>query len=93
MIGRVESEALERDVGTRGTPGRSTCKHLNMGDNCFTPLGEGESWWAIRHDIGKNWTLRVSGRPYQTDVRDVNVLPGRVVRPPICDPANAIIAS
>jgi hypothetical protein len=50
----------------------------------------------MRDDVGKNWTLRVSGWPYQTDVRDVNVLPelpGRDVRPPIFDPANENVAS
>jgi hypothetical protein len=39
----------------------------------------------MRDDVGKNWALRVSGWPYQTDARDVNVLrelPGRDVRPP-----------
>ena len=54
-----------------------------------------ESWRAIRDDVGKNWTLRVLGRPYQTDVRDVNGLPelrGRDVLTPIFDPANENVA-
>jgi hypothetical protein len=61
-----------------------------VGDNCSAPLRVGESWWALRDDVGKNWTLRVSGRPYQTDERDVNglhELPGWDGRPPAFDPA------
>jgi len=33
MIGRVEGEALEMHVGTRGAPGRNMCNPLNVGDN------------------------------------------------------------
>jgi hypothetical protein len=50
----------------------------------------------MRDDVGKNWTLRLSGRPYQTDMCDVNVppeLPGRVVRPPTFESAYENVAS
>ena len=39
MIGRLGGEALEGHVGTRGAPGRSMCKPLNVGDTALRRNG------------------------------------------------------